>query len=65
MQASTARNQLADLASAVNLGVVEQHHDVPAQMAQEVAEELADFALPEVVEVQAVVEPQVSAAGAD
>jgi len=64
VQARAPRDQLADLACAVNLGVVEQHDDVPAQVTQEVAEELADFPLTDVGEVQAVVEPQMSAAGA-
>lgn len=65
VQARAARDQLANLATAVNLGVVEQHDDVPAEMAQEVSEELADLELTDVVEVQAIVEPQVVAPGAD
>jgi len=49
----------------VGLGVVQQRDHVSAQVAQQVAQELADLDLADVLQMKAVIQAQALAAGAD
>ena len=51
--------------SSVNGGIVEQHDDIAAQMSEQLGQKLANLALADVVLVEAIVESEPLALGAD
>jgi len=64
MQAAMLSQQLLERCSLVGGRIVQNHDHLVPQVAQQLAQKQANFFLPDVVEIELIVQPQALAAGA-